>query len=154
MTKALTLQQAEALSFMITFYAENDQLPPIAALAIHLGIWENHAHQIAVALEKKGYITRNTVGKFKFTEAGRMLALDHLGFVENARWPILGAKPLESGNRLAGEAVGTRDTTKLQQQAARATSPTARTCRPAPVNGPLSLEQHSVKGARSTGVPA
>lgn len=150
----ISIKQAEALSFMITFYAENDQLPPIAVVAQHLGIWGNHANDLAVALEKKGYIQRNAVGKFKFTELGRILALEQLEHGANARWPILGAKPSVGGDRPVGKGTSTRDTTKPCQQEARATSPTAGPCRLAPVNGPRSIDHllHGTAKVSETGV--
>lgn len=132
-------RQKEAFTFMVEFFSENDQLPPVHVCAVHMGMAHvNGAYEIGVALEKKGYLERNAVGKYRFTTLGRTLAIDHLKSSCNARWPVLGANPLDCGDRPAGKAESTRDTTKpLQQDTGLNLSANVRPCRPAPVNGPL-----------------
>lgn len=68
----LTDKQLAVFVFMQEFFRENDQLPPQAALAAHFG-WANEASAIQYrqALEDKGYIERNAVGKFRFAREGK-----------------------------------------------------------------------------------
>lgn len=103
----LSNRQSEAFTFMVQFFAENDQLPPVATVAAHMDIFSNHAHEIAVALEKKGWIERNAVGKYRFTQCSRAWALEHISEIANARWPFMGAKPSDGGDRPVGNAVST-----------------------------------------------
>jgi hypothetical protein len=105
--RPLSRRQSEAFSYLVQFFAANDQLPPIASVAAHMGIFSNHAHEIAVALEKKGWVERNSVGKYRFTQCSRAWALEHGEEITNARWPFMGAKPLESGDRPVGAAMST-----------------------------------------------
>lgn len=106
--KSLSARQAEAFAFMVQFFAENDQLPPVAtAMSTHMSIFPNHANEICIALEKKGWIERNAVGKYRFTQCSRAWAIEHFSEIANARRPLMGAKPLESGVRPVGEAVST-----------------------------------------------
>ena len=63
----LTNRQAEVLNFMISYFREQHQLPSSRSIADHF----NFASQTAAmshifALTKKGYITHNDVGKYKF----------------------------------------------------------------------------------------
>lgn len=141
-------RQSQVFTFMVEFFAANDQLPPNTEVSEYLGTAQNNAYEIAIALEKKGYIERNAVGKFRFTEPGRALALDHMRNCTNARWPILGANPLGGGDRPAGIGMSTRDTTKpCQQDTGLKLSATVSPCRPAPVNGPLSTVDYEGSSA-------
>ena len=106
--KPLSTRQAEAFAYMVQFFAENDQLPPVAtAMSDHMGIYSNQAAEICTALEKKGWIERNAVGKYRFTQCSRAWAMEHISEIANARRPFMGAKPLESGDRPVGNAVST-----------------------------------------------
>lgn len=76
----LTPRQQLVLDFLRTFHAENDQLPPMRAIAAHFG-WksENSAQTFADILEAKGYIEKNAVGKYRFTrEQPSAVAMDTL----------------------------------------------------------------------------
>ena len=66
----LTMRQREVLAFMREFFAENDQLPPghVIAKRFHMRS-VNTAQCITDALERKGAIERNAVGKFRFARA-------------------------------------------------------------------------------------
>jgi SOS-response transcriptional repressor LexA len=62
-TRPLTIRQAEALDFIRAFYDRNDQLPPVDTIAEHFGFASrNAAHEMLLALERKGHIERNEVG--------------------------------------------------------------------------------------------
>jgi SOS-response transcriptional repressor LexA len=67
-------RQAQVLEFARAFYLENDQLPPTHVIAAHFG-WasENAAYEHLEALARRGFLQRNAVGKWKFTEAGRLI---------------------------------------------------------------------------------
>jgi SOS-response transcriptional repressor LexA len=61
---------------MFSFYEQNDQLPTKAVIAEHFGYASpNAAHEHVDCLERRGLIERNALNKFKFTEAGRRVAL-------------------------------------------------------------------------------
>jgi SOS-response transcriptional repressor LexA len=68
----LTLTQQSVLGFMRQFFADNDQLPPMHAIAKQFG-WAsaNAAHEVCVQLVRKGYIERNAVGKYRFVRAAQ-----------------------------------------------------------------------------------
>lgn len=69
-----TARQREVLHFMRCFLLENDQLPPMHAIAEHFGFRStNAANDYLAALERKGFIERNAVGKFRFVR-DRVLA--------------------------------------------------------------------------------
>ena len=73
----LTTRQREVLAYMRSFWAENDQLPPMHAIAEHFGFRSgNAAHDYLNALERKGFIERNAVGKYRFVR-DRVLAAAH-----------------------------------------------------------------------------
>nr|WP_319566261.1 hypothetical protein [uncultured Rhodoferax sp.] len=105
--KALSTRQSEAFTYLMQFFSANDQIPPIATVAAHMGVYSNQAHEIFTALEKKGWIERNAVGKYRFTQCSRAWAIEHISEIENARRPLMGAKPLESGDRPVGEGMST-----------------------------------------------
>jgi SOS-response transcriptional repressor LexA len=64
----LTLTQQSVLIFICQFFGDNDQLPPMHAIAKQFG-WAsaNAAHDVCVQLERRGYIEKNAVGKYRFT---------------------------------------------------------------------------------------
>jgi len=67
MTKPLTASQEAVLNYMRIFFEDNDQLPPIAAIKKHFGWSSNNAVATHCdALEAKGALERNAVGKFRF----------------------------------------------------------------------------------------
>lgn len=70
--KTITSRQSELLHFCAEFFAENDQLPTAQAIAEHFG-WKsaNASFQMMEALHRKGYVTRNAIGRYKFTVKGR-----------------------------------------------------------------------------------
>jgi SOS-response transcriptional repressor LexA len=70
--KPITSGQRRVLRFMLAFYDANDQLPPLSAIAEHFG-WEswNAAQTHVVQLAMRGYLERNAVGKWRFTEEAR-----------------------------------------------------------------------------------
>jgi SOS-response transcriptional repressor LexA len=56
------------LKFMREFFANNDQLPPCHVVAAHFGFRsENAAHEHMVALQKDGFLQKNSVGKWMFS---------------------------------------------------------------------------------------
>jgi SOS-response transcriptional repressor LexA len=66
----LTLTQQSVLGFMRQFLAGNDQLPPMHAIAKNFG-WAstNAAQEVCAQLERKGYIEKNVVGKYRFVRS-------------------------------------------------------------------------------------
>ena len=68
----LTARQAQVLEFMRNFHRDNDQLPTQECLCARFG-WKspNSALTFLKILEFKGYIERNTLGKFRFTRIGQ-----------------------------------------------------------------------------------
>jgi hypothetical protein len=70
--KRITDKQMAVLEFCGRFYAANDQLPTAVAIAQEFG-WAspNASWQMLYALQGKGYLERNSLGKFKFTAKGR-----------------------------------------------------------------------------------
>lgn len=71
----LTSLQHGVLRFMHDFFLANQQLPPVERISWHFG-WasNNNTHEHLARLTTKGYLTKNVVGKNKFTA----LALDML----------------------------------------------------------------------------
>lgn len=64
--RTITPGQRRVLDYLRTFLAENDQLPPIQAIAAHFGWASWNAAQTHVAgLAKRGYLERNAVGKWR-----------------------------------------------------------------------------------------
>lgn len=63
----LAPRQQQVLGFMLKFLAENDQLPPMSAIAKHFGFKSSNAAQEHMfALQRKGFIERNAVGNYRF----------------------------------------------------------------------------------------
>lgn len=56
----------EVLAFMRAFFADNDQLPPVAVVAKHFGWAAGSADWHIQALIKHGLLERNVLGKLKF----------------------------------------------------------------------------------------
>lgn len=73
----LTARQREVLAYMLQFLADNDQLPPMQSIATHFGLRSpNSAQDHINALERKGFIERNAVGKFRFVRDRVMAATE------------------------------------------------------------------------------
>lgn len=55
------------LAFMRRFFAENDQLPPLSAIAAEFG-WasDQSAMEHVAALARFGYLQRNAAGRWRF----------------------------------------------------------------------------------------
>lgn len=78
----LTMRQQQVLDFMRAFLADNDQLPTHSCIAKRFG-WksDNAALTFTKILEAKGYLERNTLGKYRLARptptppAATMLAL-------------------------------------------------------------------------------
>jgi Mn-dependent DtxR family transcriptional regulator len=72
--KALSFQQRRLLAFCDLFLTQEDQMPTGKAIADHFG-WasQNAAYEAMASLERRGLIERNSLGKWRFTEAGRRL---------------------------------------------------------------------------------
>jgi SOS-response transcriptional repressor LexA len=63
----LTLTQQSVFGFMRQFFGDNDQLPPMNAIAARLGwVSANAAHEVCAQHVRKGYIEKNVVGKYRF----------------------------------------------------------------------------------------
>lgn len=67
--KPLTPKKALVLDYLIEFYSVNDQLPPTHMIARHFG-WasDNAAQEHLEGLARRGYLRRNAVGKWRFTQ--------------------------------------------------------------------------------------
>lgn len=64
----LTKTQEEVLAFLWSFYRCEDQLPPALLVADYFQYRSKTAvNCVQQALERKGYIEKNTVGKYRFT---------------------------------------------------------------------------------------
>lgn len=67
-----TARNLDVLAFMRQFFAENDQLPPVATVCKHFGWRSLQAGQDHVdALLRHGLIERNAVGKLRFARGAR-----------------------------------------------------------------------------------
>ena len=66
--KKMTELQGQVLEFMQSFFADNDQLPPGRVISDHFG-WRatNAAVEVCAALYRAGKLSRNAVGKYKFS---------------------------------------------------------------------------------------
>lgn len=63
----MTKLQAEVHEFMRVFLRDNDQMPPARVIQQHFGWASQHSAECHLAaLERKGFLERNAVGKFKF----------------------------------------------------------------------------------------
>lgn len=70
MTTELTAKQSDVLAFMRGFFAENDHLPGGPDIARHFGFRSpNAGAEYISALERKGYVERNAVGRYRFTRS-------------------------------------------------------------------------------------
>jgi SOS-response transcriptional repressor LexA len=80
--RPLTNKQRCLLLYCDTFLTQNDQLPTLQAITDHFG-WAstNAAFEAMAALERKGLVERNTLGKMRFTEAGRRLIPECAAYV-------------------------------------------------------------------------
>lgn len=66
-TKAPSASNLEVLAFMRAFFADNDQLPPIAVISRHFGwIGASAAAWHISALRRFGFVEHNAVGKLRF----------------------------------------------------------------------------------------
>ena len=67
-----TPRNLDVLAFMRAFFAENDQLPPVATVCEQFGWVSLQAAQCHVdALAHHGLIERNAVGKWRFARGVR-----------------------------------------------------------------------------------
>jgi Mn-dependent DtxR family transcriptional regulator len=62
----VTKRQEEYLAYMRKFFDENDQLPPLAALADGMGVNPNAAAETVDRLAARGLIEKNVVGKWRW----------------------------------------------------------------------------------------
>lgn len=62
----------DVLAYLRRFFAENDQIPPLSAIAAEFG-WasEQSAHGHMTTLMRFGYLERNAVGRWRFARAQR-----------------------------------------------------------------------------------
>ena len=68
--KALTVKQRQVYDYMRAFLAENDELPPMWAVAKHFGYKSMNAARCHVEmLMRKGFIERNAIGNLRFVRA-------------------------------------------------------------------------------------
>ncbi len=67
MKRRLTDKQLNVYCFMREFFQDNDQLPPQNTIVQKFG-WkdERNAANYQRALEAKGYLEKNSVGKYRF----------------------------------------------------------------------------------------
>ncbi|MCS4292709.1 SOS-response transcriptional repressor LexA [Comamonas sp. BIGb0152] len=64
---APTARQLEVMGFMRTFLIENDEMPPMWAVAKHFSFRSENAAQCHVdALKRRGYLEANATGEVKF----------------------------------------------------------------------------------------
>jgi len=65
--RPLTVKQRAVYNYMVEFFNENDQLPPTRSIQAEFGhLSQNTAVQSCLAIQKKGYLTKNAVSKQKF----------------------------------------------------------------------------------------
>ena len=67
--RLLSEKQQYVYNYMVLFFNKNDQLPPMKYIADHFG-WSsiNAAHEMAVHIEKAGWIEKNEVNKWRFVK--------------------------------------------------------------------------------------
>lgn len=60
----------QVLAYLRRFFADNDQLPPLSAIAAEFG-WasDQSAHEHIRALARFGFVEHNTVGRWRFARA-------------------------------------------------------------------------------------
>lgn len=77
--RALTDRQAEVLDYMWHFYQENDQPPTHEAICAFFNFSSPNAAQDHIkALARRGWLEKNAIGKWKFTQATRTLMAEVL----------------------------------------------------------------------------
>ena len=69
--RPLTKFQNEVYTYLIDFFKENDQLPPVLSTASHFGKYQNQIQGLMVALGKRGLIEKNAVGRWRFAKGQR-----------------------------------------------------------------------------------
>jgi hypothetical protein len=57
------------LAYMREFFQQNDQLPPMSAIAAHFGVEVSAAYEQTLALRRFGLVELNAVGKLRFVRA-------------------------------------------------------------------------------------
>ena len=71
-SRNISKRQEQVLLFMWEFFQENDQLPPAHTIKENFGLLsDNGPYEMCEALCRKGYLARNMVNKFKFTQKAR-----------------------------------------------------------------------------------
>lgn len=65
--KQLTKLQSDVFNYLITFYEENNQLPPVQSIADTFDKWPNQIQEMLFRFEVIGLIEKNAVGKFRFS---------------------------------------------------------------------------------------
>ncbi|WP_313331347.1 hypothetical protein [Comamonas sp.] len=66
--KTIPPRQLEVLTFMQSFFKDNDQTPPMAVIAQHFGFRSPNAAQYHIDwLLRHGYLQRNSLGNLKFS---------------------------------------------------------------------------------------
>jgi len=63
---------AELLQYISKFFRDNDQFPPAPTIAKHFGVANTSVVERLLRLEITGVITRNAVGKYKFSDRNRL----------------------------------------------------------------------------------
>jgi len=63
----LTDRQTEVYRYLVEFFEKNDQLPPTREVGRHFGILQNGARSHLMALERKGFLDRNKLGRLRFS---------------------------------------------------------------------------------------
>lgn len=64
--RPMTEFQTKVWYYLVAFFKDNDQLPPVLNVANHFGKYENQIQETLVALSKRGLIEKNAVGKWRF----------------------------------------------------------------------------------------
>lgn len=64
--KQLSTKHMEVLDYMRAFFADNDQLPPLASIAKHFGVCNSGASWYVDMLKRHGMLEHNAVGKLRF----------------------------------------------------------------------------------------
>ncbi len=66
--KTIPPRQLEVLTFMQSFFKDNDQTPPMAVIAEHFGFRSPNAAQYHIDwLLRHGYLERNSLRNLKFS---------------------------------------------------------------------------------------
>jgi hypothetical protein len=64
--RKLSKLQSDVHSYMVDFFKENDQLPPVQSICNEFHKFPNQIQEMLVSFGKKGLIERNAVGKWRF----------------------------------------------------------------------------------------